>query len=375
MEGRKISFFNFIGEKSNNDFWVGKKVLVTGHTGFKGSWLTLWLLLMGAKVIGFSLNENDEKGIFEKANLSNKIEDLRGDIRNSNQVNEIFKKYNPDIVFHLAAQPLVRESYENPVYTYEVNVNGTINILEGIKSIKEKCVGILITTDKCYENKEQIWGYREEDSFGGYDPYSSSKACCEILISSWRNSFFNKSSYDEHKKSIASVRAGNVIGGGDFSKDRIIPDCIRALEEKKKIEIRNPNSTRPWQHVLEPLYGYMLLAEKIYNNPKEYCEGWNFGPDINSAVSVKEVAEGIADLYGVKDAVKIKENSVLHEANLLFLDTTKARVKLGWSGKLNINEALKLTVHWYKNYKNGDVFNLCKEEIEYYYKVLGGTNE
>lgn len=271
----------------DKEFWLGKKVLITGHTGFKGSWLSIWLTLLGAKVVGFSLEDVESPSIFKKAKLDEKLIDIRGDIRNLTKLKNVFGEHNPEIVFHLAAQPLVRESYINPVYTYEVNVNGTMNVLECIRDSKNPITAVLITTDKCYENKETIWGYRENDAFGGYDPYSSSKACCEVLISSWRNSFFNPKEYMKHNKSIASARAGNVIGGGDFSKDRIIPDFIRALE-----------------------------------------------------------------------------------ANLLFLGTTKAKVRLNWEGKLNIDETLVLTGDWYKRYKNEDVFSLCNEQIKYYMEIV-----
>lgn len=246
-----------------------------------------------------------------------------------------------------------------------------MNVLECIRSSENPITAVLITTDKCYENKEIMWGYRENDALGGYDPYSSSKACCEILISSWRNSFLNPNQYTNHKKSIASARAGNVIGGGDFTKDRIVPDSIRALEENKKIKIRNPKSTRPWQHVLEPLFGYMVLAKKMYDNPLDYSEGWNFGPNINSVIDVKSLTEKLVYLYGMEDMIEIEKNNDLHEANLLFLDTTKSRLKLNWQGKLDIDKTLNLTIDWYKRYKSEDVFTLCSEQIQYYMKIIG----
>ncbi|MGL5353638.1 MAG: CDP-glucose 4,6-dehydratase [Cetobacterium sp.] len=352
-------------------FWNKKRVLITGHTGFKGSWLTIWLTLLGAEIIGFSLEDLNPLSIFYKSKLSQKVTDTRGDVRDLSKIKEIFNKYNPEIVFHLAAQPLVRESYKNPSYTYEVNVNGTMNILECIRESNKKITAVLITTDKCYENREIIWGYRENDALGGYDPYSSSKACCEILINSWRSSYFNKKDYKIHNKSISSARAGNVIGGGDFSNDRIIPDFIRALEDNKKIKIRNPKSTRPWQHVLEPLFGYMSLAKLMYENEGEYCEGWNFGPSINSVIDVKSLTEKLVSIYGLKDMIEIEENNEFHEANLLFLDTTKAKLRLNWEGKLDINKTLELTASWYKRYKNEDVFELCSEQINEYMKIIG----
>lgn len=345
-------------------------MLITGHTGFKGSWLSIWLINLGAHVIGFSLEDVDQESIFSLGKLDEKLVDVRGDIRDLEKLKAVFSKYKPEIVFHLAAQPLVLESYNNPVYTYEVNVNGTMNVLEAIRACSEKITAVLITTDKCYENKEVIWGYRENDAFGGYDPYSSSKACCEVLISSWRNSYFNIKNFDKHNKSIASARAGNVIGGGDFSKDRIIPDCIKAFAENKKIKMRNPKSTRPWQHVIEPLYGYMVLAQKMYENSGAYCEGYNFGPSINSVIDVKTLTEKLALLYGLCDVIEIEDNSAQHEANLLFLDTTKAKIKLGWSGILDIDKTLEFTANWYKRFKNEDVFNLCSEQINDYIKIL-----
>ena len=272
-----------------NNVYKNKTVLVTGHTGFKGSWLSIWLRELGANVIGYALDPYTEKDNFVLAKLEDKITDIRGDIRDKKNLKEVFDKYKPEFVFHLAAQPLVRLSYENPIETYEINVMGTINVLECIRETPETKIGIMITTDKCYENKEQIWGYRETDPLGGYDPYSSSKGAAEIAISSWRNSFFNPKDYEKHKKSIASVRAGNVIGGGDWSLDRIIPDCIRALEKDEAISIRNPKAIRPWEHVLEPLNGYLLLGQKMYEEPSKYCEGWNFGPNLDSIVSVCKI--------------------------------------------------------------------------------------
>lgn len=270
-----------------NNFYRGKRVLVTGHTGFKGSWLSIWLHELGAEVVGVAKDPATDKDNYVLSGIGERIKaDLRADIRDGQRMKEIFQIYQPEIVFHLAAQPLVRLSYEVPVETYETNVMGTINILEAIRVTDCVKVGIMITTDKCYENKEQFSGYKEDDPFGGYDPYSSSKGACEIVISSWRRSFFNPAQYDKHGKSIASVRAGNVIGGGDWALDRIIPDCIKALEAGTPIDIRSPKAVRPWEHVLEPLSGYILLAQKMWNAPTEYCEGWNFGPETDSVATV-----------------------------------------------------------------------------------------
>ena len=355
--------------KNFNNVYKGKRVLVTGHTGFKGSWLSIWLRELGAEVIGYSLDPYTEKDNFVLSHLSEKIVDIRGDIRDRKHLKEIFDKYQPEIVFHLAAQPLVRLSYDIPVETYETNLMGTINILEEIRNCKNTRIGIMITTDKCYENKEQIWGYRENESFGGYDPYSSSKGACEIAIQSWRNSFFNPKDYEKHGKSIASVRAGNVIGGGDWAKDRIVPDCIRALEEGKDIEIRSPKSIRPWEHVLEPLSGYLLLGQKMMEDPIKYCEGWNFGPNLDAIVNVWEVAEKIVKNYSKGNLKDISDPNALHEAKLLLLDITKSRFELGWKPTLTIDKSIELTAEWYKRYKNEDVYQLCVKQINEFSKL------
>ena len=355
--------------KNFNNVYKGKKVLVTGHTGFKGSWLSIWLRELGAEVIGYSLDPYTKKDNFVLSHLSEKIVDIRGDIRDRKHLRKVFDKYQPEIVFHLAAQPLVRISYDIPVETYETNLMGTINILEEIRNCENTKIGIMITTDKCYENKEQIWGYRENEAFGGYDPYSSSKGACEIAIQSWRNSFFNPKDYEKHGKSIASVRAGNVIGGGDWAKDRIVPDCIRALEEGKDIEIRSPRSIRPWEHVLEPLSGYLLLGQKMMEDPIKYCEGWNFGPNLDAIVNVWEVAEKIVKNYGKGNIKDISDPNALHEAKLLLLDITKSRFELGWKPTLTIDESIELTAEWYKRYISEDVYQLCVKQISKFSKL------
>ena len=349
-----------------HETYNGKTVLVTGHTGFKGSWLSIWLNELGANVIGYSLDSVTPKDNFYLSNLAEKIVDIRGDIRDKKKLEQIFEKYRPEYVFHLAAQPLVRESYEKPVYTYDVNVMGTINVLECMRNSNSVKVGIFITTDKCYENKEQVWGYKENDALGGYDPYSSSKAACEIAINSWRQSFMNLDDYKNHGKVVASVRAGNVIGGGDWAKDRIIPDCIRAIENNEVIEIRSPKAVRPWQYVLEPLRGYLLLGQKLTENPIEYSGAWNFGPNIDSLEPVWEVAKRVVKYYGKGQIKDISNKQHVHEANMLNLDISKAKFKLNWFPKLNIDETIKLTVEWYNRYMNDDVYTLCVEQIEGY---------
>jgi CDP-glucose 4,6-dehydratase len=347
-----------------DSFFNGKRVLVTGHTGFKGSWLSIWLHELGADVIGVGLEPYSDCDNYVLSGIGKKIiADIRADIRDLQKMKSIFAEYKPEIVFHLAAQPLVRLSYEKPVETYESNVMGTINILEAIRATDSVKVGVMITTDKCYDNKEQLRGYKEDDPFGGYDPYSSSKGACEIAIQSWRRSFFNPEQFEKHGKSIASVRAGNVIGGGDWSLDRIIPDCIRALDADKLIEIRSPKSVRPWEHVLEPLSGYMLLAKKMWEYPTEYCEGWNFGPEAESVSSVWEVATELIKNFGKGKLKDCSNPDAVHEAQLLMLDITKAKMRLGWKPRLNMQECISLVADWYKRYKNENVYGLCVEEI------------
>jgi len=348
-----------------NDFYKSKRVLITGHTGFKGSWLAIWLHELGAEVIGVSQDPYSERDNYVLSGIGNKIKaDLRADIRDGKRMKEIFIQYQPEIVFHLAAQPLVRLSYEKPVETYETNVMGTINILEAIRATDSIKVGVMITTDKCYDNKEQEQGYKEDDPFGGYDPYSSSKGACEIAIQSWRRSYFNPEQFENHGKSIASVRAGNVIGGGDWALDRIIPDCIRAIEAGKPIEIRSPKSVRPWEHVLEPLSGYTLLAQKMWEHPTEYCEGWNFGPEAESISTVWEVASELIKNYGSGELKDASDPNAVHEAKLLMLDITKAKAKLGWRPRLSMQESIALVADWYKRYKNEDVYTLCVEQVK-----------
>lgn len=347
-----------------NGFYNGRKVLVTGHTGFKGSWLCIWLHSLGAEVIGVAKEPYSDRDNYVLSGLKDKIIDLRGDINDGALMKEIFRKYSPEIVFHLAAQPLVRLSYEIPVETYMTNVMGTINIMEAIRATDSVRAGVMITTDKCYENKEQTIGYKETDSLGGYDPYSSSKGAAEIAISSWRRSFFNPDSYYAHHKSIASVRAGNVIGGGDWAKDRIIPDCIRAIENNKVIEIRSPKAVRPWQHVLEPLSGYMLLAKKMREEPEAYCGAFNFGPENLGVATVWDVASKVVEYYGKGELKDASVSGALHEANMLMLDITKAKRQLGWYPRWSLNECVKATVEWYKNYREENVYELCFKQIE-----------
>jgi len=348
-----------------DNFYCGKRVLVTGHTGFKGSWLSIWLHELGAEVIGVALEPCSDKDNYVLSGIGQRINaDIRADIRDGRRMKEIFRQYQPEIVFHLAAQPLVRLSYEIPVETYETNVMGTIHIMEAIRATKSVKVAVMITTDKCYDNNEKLEGYVETDPFGGYDPYSSSKGACEVAIQSWRRSFFNPIDYGKkHTVSIASVRAGNVIGGGDWAKDRIIPDCIRALEIGHAIEIRSPKAVRPWEHVLEPLSGYMLLANKMWEQPTEYCEGWNFGPEQESVSTVWEVATALINNFGHGSLKDCSNPNAVHEANLLMLNINKAKSRLGWKPRMNMCQCIELVADWYKRYKTEDVYRLCVEEI------------
>ena len=350
------------------DFYRNKRVLITGHTGFKGSWLAVWLNEAGAQVTGFALNPYSEKDNFVLTEIGKKITDLRGDIRDIDLVKSVFQTHQPEIVFHLAAQPLVRYSYHHAVETYDTNVMGSVNLMEAFRACPSAKVAVMITSDKCYENREQLTPYKEDDPMGGYDPYSSSKGAAEIAIASWRRSFMNPEHFDRHGKAIASARAGNVIGGGDWTEDRIIPDCIRAMEAGKAVEIRNPTAIRPWQHVLEPLSGYLLLAKKMMESPTEFCEGWNFGPLPDSVANVQQIASRITESYGKGKLETVETDGVMHEAQLLTLDIRKAQSRLGWNPRLNLSETVDLTVEWYKNYDKSKVYDLCVEQISKYLK-------
>lgn len=344
-----------------------KTILLTGHTGFKGSWMAIWLHSLGANVIGYALNPYSEKDNFILSGIGKKIvADIRGDLSDRVLLHSVFEQYQPEIVFHLAAQPLVRLSYSCPVQTYQTNVMGSIYLMEEVRSCNATKIVVMITTDKCYENHEQLWGYRENEAMGGYDPYSSSKGAAEIAINSWRRSFLNPKDYSKHGKAIASARAGNVIGGGDWALDRIIPDCIRSLELGKPIEIRSPKSIRPWQHVLEPLCGYMTLAAKMIENPIKYGGGWNFGPTIESIVPVWEIAKMVVNNYGQGELHDVSDPKSLHEAELLTLDIMKARFELDWTPRWNIQKTIEKTVEWYVNYQTSDVYKLCINQIKQY---------
>lgn len=353
------------------DIYKGKTVLITGHTGFKGSWLSIWLNELGARIIGYALDPYSEKDNFILSGISNSITDIRGDVRDFSRLKRVFDKYSPIFVFHMAAQSIVRESYLNPKETYDINIGGTVNVLECVRNSKSVKVIINVTSDKCYENRKWIWGYRENDPLGGYDPYSSSKGCSELITSAFRNSFINPEQFKIHNKALSSVRAGNIIGGGDWAKDRIIPDCVRALENKKPVTIRNPSAIRPWQFILEPLCGYLYLATKMYNEPQNYSGAWNFGPNRESIISVKEMVEIFINKYGEGSwQAKNKENQ-FHEASLLALDISKAICKLSWKPVLNLEEAIENTVDWYKSYRQvTNMYNFCRRQIYEYIKKI-----
>ncbi|MDD2870854.1 MAG: CDP-glucose 4,6-dehydratase [Candidatus Gracilibacteria bacterium] len=328
-------------------FYKNKTILITGTSGFKGSWLAFWLYNLGANVIGYSLKANTSPNNFEILKLENKITQIYGDINDLEKMNEVVERYKPEIIFHLAAQPLVRDSYDNPVYTFQTNVIGTVNVLETIRN--NECVkgSILITTDKVYHNNEWIYPYRENDRLGGHDPYSSSKAMCELAIDSYYKSFLQKSN-----KKIVSVRAGNVIGGGDWSKDRLIPDIIKTILKDEKLIIRNPDSVRPWQYVLEALYGYLIIGTKIFEDDK-YLGSYNFGPDLIDNLKVLDIVNESINILGKGSFEIQKDINNPHEAGLLLLDNTKAKTLLGWKPKYKVDEVLNRTLNWYKDYYEG----------------------
>ena len=324
----------------------GQRVLITGDTGFKGSWLALWLKMLGAEITGLSLPPQQEQDHYNVLGLKSKLRHIDGDIRNFDTVRSVFQEAKPMMVFHLAAQPLVRHSYKDPKLTYDTNIGGSVNILEAVRLTDSIHSVVYITSDKCYKNKEWVWGYRENDELGGFDPYSSSKAAAEIVFSSYMDSFFK----DRPDFGAASVRAGNVLGGGDWSTDRIVPDCIRALMAGEAIVVRNPAATRPWQHVLEPLYGYLLLAAQLLKNPKKYSGTWNFGPSAENIKPVEVLARKIVECWGSgKIILAEKQTAGLHEANLLHLCCDKAKQKLNWSPIWNFDRTISETVNWYKH--------------------------
>lgn len=351
-----------------NNIYKGKKVFLTGHTGFKGSWLSLWLTELGADVCGYSLLPNTNPSMFEELNIGNKInKSVIGDILDFSKLESAINEFQPDIVFHLAAQPIVRLSYVEPILTYQTNVIGSLNVLEISRHCSSVKAFVNVTTDKCYENKEVNRGYKEDEPMGGYDMYSSSKGCVEIMSSSFRRSFLQ----DEGTYAMATARAGNVIGGGDWALDRLIPDCVRYINAEEKIEIRNPVAVRPWQHVLEPLSGYLLLGQKLLEEGKKYAEGFNFGPNEESVLRVSDVAQKVCEYYEKGEVIVHKKDN-LHEANLLMLNIEKAEKILGWTPTYTAEEAIQKSVEWYKHFYNQNInmYEFTMKQIkEYEYKM------
>ncbi len=345
--------------------YKGRRVLVTGHTGFKGSWLCLLLYKLGADVYGYALPPPTNPSLFEEAKIGKLITSYIGDVRDLEQLSDIFNQVKPEIVIHMAAQPLVRDSYKIPVETYAINVMGTVNVLEACRNTESVKAIVNVTTDKCYENREWHWGYRENEPMGGYDPYSNSKGCSELVTSSYRNSFFNPNDYNKHGVSIASARAGNVIGGGDWAGDRLIPDFIRAISQNQKVIIRSPYAIRPWQHVLEPLNGYLKLAAKLYKEGPKYNGAWNFGPEDKDAKNVEWITQKICNFWGNGASYEIDTNPRPHEANYLKLDCSKSKAELSWEPRWDIHKALESTVDWHKVYLSGNnIRDITENQIE-----------
>lgn len=352
--------------------YKGKRVLVTGHTGFKGSWLVLILRMLGAKVIGYSLPLETTPDMFTVLGLEKEITHIIGDIRDLEHFMRVCKEETPEIVFHCAAQPLVRLSYQEPVSTYATNIMGTVHVLETIRHTKSIRSAVIVTSDKCYKNKEMVYGYREIDPMGGDDPYSSSKGCAELVTHAYQHSFFLPSKHGvHHTVGVASVRAGNVIGGGDWSLDRLVPDCIRALIHEQPIVLRNPRATRPWQHVLEPLFGYLFLGSLLYENAQKYSSAWNFGPTTDANISVQEVVEYVIRFWG-KGSYTFDLDKHVHEAQLLKLDISKTQQQLGWHPCFSIQQSLEATVQWYQTFynKKENIRAFSEEQINTYRKHM-----
>jgi CDP-glucose 4,6-dehydratase len=344
------------------DFWSGKRVFLTGHTGFKGGWAALWLAQKGAVVRGYALDPATQPSLFIEAKVGSVIEDIRGDIRDSARLNEAMISFAPEIVLHMAAQPLVRYSYVDPIGTYETNVIGTARVLEAVRKTESVRAVVSVTTDKCYENHETLRGYKETDALGGYDPYSSSKACAEIVSAAYRQSYLA-----ERGVALATARAGNVIGGGDWSEDRLIPDLIQGFLAHKTVKIRRPRAIRPWQHVLEPVMGYLQLAEKLLSKDEKYASAFNFGPAEEDAQPVQWIVERMVSLWGEDAQWELDADEGVHEAGYLKLDASKARTQLGWQPKLSLEDALEWLVEWYKAWQSGaDLHTLTLEQIARY---------
>jgi CDP-glucose 4,6-dehydratase len=351
--------------KVNTSFWKGKKVFVTGHTGFKGSWLSLWLQDMGAVVKGYALEPNTTPNLFTEAKVGQNMDSEIGDITDLKSITDSMIAFNPEVLIHMAAQPLVRLSYKEPVLTYATNVMGTVNVLEAARKCSKLKAIVSVTTDKCYENKEWAWGYRENEPMGGHDPYSSSKGCAELVTAAYRKSFFN----ENNSPFLASARAGNVIGGGDWSDDRLIPDILKAFEKNEPVIVRNPMATRPWQHVLEPLSGYLVLAQHLYEDGSTYAEGWNFGPKDEDCKSVSWILDKMVAKWGKGASWVLDKNNNPHEAGYLKLDCSKAAIQLNWHPKWNLENTLESIINWHQHYLSGkNIQEQCLLEIAKYQK-------
>jgi CDP-glucose 4,6-dehydratase len=339
----------------NPGFWKEKKVLITGHTGFKGAWLSLWLHKLGSNLVGYSLEPPTEPNLFHIAGIESGIVSIFGDVRDLALLTASYEHHRPDIVIHMAAQSLVRQSYQDPVETYQTNVIGTVHVLEAARRCQFVKAVIIVTSDKCYENREQSCLYKENEPLGGSDPYSSSKACAELATAAYRCSYFGHDKGSASLPAVASVRAGNVIGGGDWAPDRLVPDCIRAFTSRRSVQLRYPLAVRPWQHVLEPLSGYLMLAERLcFHDAHDFSEAWNFGPDGGHGGTVDEVAQRIGTLWGNGSVTLLEQPNLPHEAGLLRLDSIKAISRLGWRPRWSLDRALEETVSWYKAWHNGE---------------------
>lgn len=345
------------------NFWIGKRVLLTGHTGFKGSWLSMWLQSMGANLLGYSLPPPTSPSLFDIANVGQNMSNIIGDIRNLPLLQKAFLEYQPEIVFHLAAQPLVRRSYFDPIETYSTNLMGTVNLLEAVRHTKSVRAVVNVTSDKCYENREWIWGYRENEAMGGYDPYSNSKGCSELITAAYRNSFFSS----DHGVAIGTARAGNVIGGGDWAADRLLPDLLSAISLGRSVNIRNPNSIRPWQHVLEPLSGYINLAQKLFEEGAPYSEAWNFGPNDDDAKPVGWVLDRFIEKWGDGASWCLDSGHHPHEANYLKLDCSKAKMRLNWRPRWTLDKAIEEICFWHKEHLRGaNMYKISLNQIKQY---------
>lgn len=354
----------------NPAFWAGRRVLLTGHTGFKGSWMALWLQSLGAQVTGFALAPPTRPNLFDMASVGHGMTSVLGDIRDLAALQAVLAQHQPEIVIHMAAQALVRHSYQNPVETYASNVMGTVHLLEAVRNTPGVKAVVNITTDKCYENREWAWGYRENEPMGGYDPYSNSKGCAELVTAAYRSSFFNPKTYAQHGMAVASVRAGNVIGGGDWAEDRLLPDILAAFEAGRPARIRNPHAIRPWQHVLEPLRGYLSLAERLHEQGPAFGEGWNFGPLDEDAKPVDWIVRQMASLWGQGADWSVDEGAHPHEAHYLKLDISKARSQLQWHPALRLPQALQLIIEWAQQRRAGaDMRTVTLAQIAHYQQL------